>query len=27
MNHIEICKKILTQSNLNPWWIKLARGF
>jgi len=24
---IEICKKISTQPNPNPWWAKLARGF
>jgi len=24
---IEICKKISTQPDPNPWWARLARGF
>jgi len=27
LSHIDICKKISTQPNSNPWWARLAHGF
>jgi len=27
LTYIELCKKNSTQSDSNPWWVRLARGF